>query len=519
MHNVQDPESELARIALTEGWDLPQGIKDYAMLLEETFDQVKQVRNRMEALASDGKFNGAMKDAAVDRCNLLLQKIQEHQDSFTTAVGKLRSDLDRANETIAYAKNVILPGDTVNDVLARMIGDSRTSEVWNIGPLGEVSLMAGGAGVLQANSMLSALRKQKAKEEYDQIQRMMPIGRDFDLNNIDIEIKDPPYIDDPDDRSGSSGSGWSSGGSSAGVLPGLGGGAAAALAAGVVMAGKKAGGSGAGSSSAARSVSGVKSSGSVSAVSSSASSSSVLGQRTPPAGFASWEEYRNSIALPARPTQGGSSSSTSLNHNSSLSSSNAHDGYWFDPVRNEWVRVDVDDDRVSVDSPYVTGSDGFAHGALGAGTAAAGVGAAAALKFASSHASGAAGSGIALSGTGVGAGGASVGMSGVGASGVGSYYANTPVSGYKVGSSIQGARGLAAGLPTGAAGEAAAGSASGSRASTPGMMGGAQGAGSQEKKKGKRRGLGYVVPVIEEEEEFQPKPRAAMAGRRKETKQ
>ena len=71
---------------------------------------------------------------------------------------------------------------------------------------------------------------------------------------------------------------------------------------------------------------------------------------------------------------------------------------------------------------------------------------------------------------------------------------------------------MAAGLRKGEIARAEA--AASSRASTPGMMGMGRGGASQSKDK-RRNSLGYIAPTIEEEEEFQPKPLAAMAGHRR----
>ena len=89
-------------------------------------------------------------------------------------------------------------------------------------------------------------------------------------------------------------------------------------------------------------------------------------------------------------------------------------------------------------------------------------------------------------------------MAAVSGSGVGSYYANNPVKASIASSSIKGATGMAAGLRKGEIARAEA--AASSRANTPGMMG---------------MGRGGAAPTIEEEEEFQPKPLAAMAGHRR----
>lgn len=71
---------------------------------------------------------------------------------------------------------------------------------------------------------------------------------------------------------------------------------------------------------------------------------------------------------------------------------------------------------------------------------------------------------------------------------------------------------MAAGLSSSSAASSAA-SGAGARTGAPGMMGGQGGAGNGKKQK--RRGLGYIAPTLEDDEQFEAKPLAAMAGRRK----
>lgn len=220
---------------------------------------------------------------------------------------------------------------------------------------------------------------------------------------------------------------------------------------------------------------------------------------------------------------------------------NSHNGRVFDPNTGEWIDTSkyvydpasgrwldrnlyvydpatgryVYRNRMAVDSDMSYNGSGSAHGGMSGGSAGsgsgigrtavaagAGIGAGGALAV-SKLAGGAGSSSGALSGA---------SMAAVSGSGVGSYYANNPVKASIASSSIKGATGMAAGLRKGEIARAEA--AAPSRANTPGMMGMGRGGASQSKDK-RRNSLGYIAPTIEEEEEFQPKPLAAMAGHRR----
>lgn len=181
---------------------------------------------------------------------------------------------------------------------------------------------------------------------------------------------------------------------------------------------------------------------------------------------------------------------------------------YYDPVKKQWIHKD--NDYVSVDSGSggLNGSSTFGKVAGTAGVAGLGAGVGAGGAFAAGKLAGGAAGGAGL--TAVGGAGGLAAVSGAG--GVGSYYANTPVHAVPASSSIKGATGMAAGLSSSSAASSAA-SGAGARTGAPGMMGGQGGAGNGKKQK--RRGLGYIAPTLEDDEQFEAKPLAAMAGRRK----
>lgn len=220
---------------------------------------------------------------------------------------------------------------------------------------------------------------------------------------------------------------------------------------------------------------------------------------------------------------------------------NSHNGRMFDPNTGEWIDTSkyvydpasgrwldrnlyvydpatgryVYRNHMAVDSDMSYNGSGSAHGGMSGGSAGSGsgIGRTAVAAGAGIGAGGA----LAVSKLAGGAGSSSgalseASMAAVSGSGVGSYYANNPVKASIASSSIKGATGMAAGLRKGEIARAEA--AASSRANTPGMMGMGRGGASQSKDK-RRNSLGYIAPTIEEEEEFQPKPLAAMAGHRR----
>lgn len=222
---------------------------------------------------------------------------------------------------------------------------------------------------------------------------------------------------------------------------------------------------------------------------------------------------------------------------------NSHNGRAFDPNTGEWIDTSkyvydpasgrwldrnlyvydpatgryVYRNHMAVDSDMSYNGSGSAHGGMSGGSAGSGSGIGRTAVAAGAGAGIGAGGALAVSKLAGGAGSSSgalseASMAAVSGSGVGSYYANNPVKASIASSSIKGATGMAAGLRKGEIARAEA--AAPSRANTPGMMGMGRGSASQSKDK-RRNSLGYIAPTIEEEEEFQPKPLAAMAGHRR----
>ena len=180
----------------------------------------------------------------------------------------------------------------------------------------------------------------------------------------------------------------------------------------------------------------------------------------------------------------------------------------YDPATGRWA---YRKDHMSVDG----GMDGLngagsLHGGLGRTAMAASAGGGVGSTLAAGRLAGSGSSMGVLSGGAGGAGGA--GLASLSGAGMGSYYANEPVRATAVSSSIKGATGMAAGLPR--TGSASSAEAASTRGMTPAMMGAGRGASSSKGDK-RHNTLGYIAPTIEDDDEFIPKPLAAMAGHRK----
>lgn len=119
--------------------------------------------------------------------------------------------------------------------------------------------------------------------------------------------------------------------------------------------------------------------------------------------------------------------------------------------------------------------------------------------------------GTSLSGAmaGVGTAGIGAGAIGAGVGAAGSYFTNTPVQAQVMPSGVTGATGMAAGLKSASAGVGASGAAAG----RGGMMGAPGAAGGSDRSKGKRQGLGYVAPKLEDDD-IEIRSIGVMAGRR-----
>lgn len=355
--------------------------------------------------------------------------------------------------------------------------------------------MYGQEGIDHINTVLAANREQKAQEIYNEIRSAAKVGTRV-FSSID-KVKDTENRDST--SSGGGVSGVTGGSGSAGVaLPSFGAaGVAAGVAGGVAGAGVAVPrahivSSGMSSSSSVGLGVGVppapslgRGSGSsvqgVDGVGSSLTGTGLGNQRKPYVPLPSFEDA-------ARPQGPGSE-------------------YVYDPVSGEWVKRDAL--AASVDSAgSVNGfGAGIAGTAVGAGSAVAGT------RLGSSAIPSVSGAGVA-GGVALPSFGTASGVAGTaGGSAVGSYFANTPVAATVTpSSSIRGAQGMAAGLPQSTV---ATQSAAKSGAASPAMMAGGQGAGANNEKR-ERRGMAYMAPHLEEEEEdIAVKPRAAMAGHRR----
>ncbi|MBT1174549.1 hypothetical protein JS530_03325 [Bifidobacterium sp. LC6] len=475
--STRSAEERLAEIACSTPWELPREVTRYRDALDEVVAEVTRIEGR---LAEPGVFEcGASGQASRYRQNIV-KAIQE--SNVNQQINKIQERIGQYNAAIETARSVSLPGDALDEASCREIMKATDPMNLVVPGLGTVSGIAGIAGINLVNRMLATNRDEVAQKKLEEIQDSI------DTSGFDggaVPVVDPPAPEDEvvtgtDGRSDDGGwrSGVSAGVASAGVLAGAG--AAALSRAGAGAAAGSSGGSG--------------STGVASAAGSSSGASSQY-QRVP-----------SGVGGSGVGSGSGANGSGSSGGGASSGGSAGRDGYYYDPVGKQWVRVD--DGRVSVDSGSggLAGGSSFGKTAAVAGAVGAGAGAGGAVVAGRLAGGSAAGAGLtAVSGAG---GLAAVG----GGAGVGSYYANAPVHAVPVSSSIKGATGMAAGLSSSSNGVSAS-SAAGARGGVPGMVGGQGGAG--DGRKGKRRGLGYIAPVLEDDEGFEAKPLAAMAGHRK----
>ena len=466
-----DYEERLSMIARTPQWEFPDEITRFCDAMDEASNALGRAGT---VLQEDGVFECSARDAALACSDRIVQNISEVD--FAAQAKQVRQRIETFNDVICEAQNVHLPGDKLSKESEQAIMDATEPMDWIVPGLGTVTGVMGIAGANLISQLLASNRKEAAEREYMQlIEKIKDKGRikakplpAVDVNGIwpapstdgskDKAIGDSPLTNGSNSK-GSGGGGDLSTIGAAGA--GVGGGAAAA---GVAAK---------------------------SAVSDSANASATASSAGLSATGASSGTGRSSVS-----ESGGSGSGS------------RSDGLVYDPATGRWVRRK---DHMSVDS----GMDGLngagsLHGGLGrtAMAASAGVGVGSTLA-----AGRLAGSGSSMGVLGGGAGGTgTAGLASLGGAGMGSYYANEPVRATAVSSSIKGATGMAAGLPK--AGAASSAGAASTRGATPAMMGAGRGASSS--KGGQRRNtLGYIAPTIEDDDEFIPKPLAAMAGHRK----
>lgn len=486
-------ESRLVSIAQTDRWDedgIIDNIRNYQAMLEALRDKLDGVRSWM---VQSGDFDCSAQNGMYAKATEVVNNIDDHFADNQQCLTDMKRAIEAHNEGIVEANNVTLPGDRLNAAQERQIMDATEPMNVAVPGLGTLTGMMGIAGVNLISRLMASHREDEAKKKYQSIQEM--------TNRVNPQPPDPiPVVDmgqspEPIDYS-QDGDGSGSSGSGAGA--GVGAGAAAAAGIGIAAAARVR----------------RQSASSVAAVSAGRSSSAGSGAVGSLAG----------AARPSGTLQGGAdrvngSSGSAGRDNYHVSGSNDDDWhdddylyewdedgtYRYDSDRDAWVRTDAD--GVDVDSYSMRGVSSLSSAASAGGVAAAGVAAAGVAGRAGMMSSAAAG---ALMGS-AGAGGTlgSVGAAG----GVGSFYANNPVTAtVSPASSIRGAQGLAAGLRTNAA---AAGSVGANGRANPAMMGSGAGAGGAGGDKKKKQLLGYVAPVIEDDEEFSPTPIGNMAGHRR----
>ncbi|WP_137654837.1 hypothetical protein [Bifidobacterium moukalabense] len=463
-------EERLSMIARTAQWEFPDEITRFCDAMDKASDALGRAGT---VLQEDGVFECSARDAALACSDRIVRNISDAD--FTAQAKRLRQRIETFNDVICEAQNVRLPGDKLSKESEQAIMNATEPMDWIVPGLGTVTGVMGIAGANLISRMLASNREEEAKKEYKRLMKKVGDGDvspkplpAVDVNGIwpapstdgskDKAIEDSPFTNGSNGKGSGGGDGLSTIGAAG---AGVGGGAAAA---GVAAK---------------------------SAVSDSANASATASSAGLSATGASSGTGRSSVS-----ESGGSGSGS------------RSDGLVYDPATGRWVRRK---DHMSVDS----GMDGLngagsLHGGLGrtAMAASAGVGVGSTLA-----AGRLAGSGSSMGVLGGGAGGTgTAGLASLGGAGMGSYYANEPVRATAVSSSIKGATGMAAGLPK--AGAASSAGAASTRGATPAMMGAGRGASSG--KGGQRRNtLGYIAPTIEDDDEFIPKPLAAMAGHRK----
>lgn len=489
-------EAMLEAIARTEPWDeddILRNVRDYQAMLKTVRDKIDGVRSWM---VQSGEFDCSARDGMYDKATAVVRNINEHYIANERFEKVLSTAMRERNQGIVEANNVMLPGDHLDAAQGREIMESTEPLNVFIPHLGTLTGVMGITGFNLVSQLLKHTREDKAEEKFNEI--MGKISNAEGKPPEAIPVVDMPKVEEPDpDPEKHDDFGWngsSSGG--LGVVAGAGA-VAAAAAAGVV-------GSGAGR----RGVIGAASSASPVAKGAGNATASRGGAVARSGGVASGP-VASSGSLPAGGNRvhgssgdGGYRRSDDDNY---LYRWDADGTYRYDPDKEAWVRTDAK--GADVDSYSMQGVSGLSSGVAGTGVAAAGAAAVGIAGRAGAASSAAAGSLMGVAGAGG-------GLSAVGgaASGVGSFYANNPVAAtISPSSSIRGAQGLAAGLRSNGV---AAGAAGANGRANPAMMGG-MGTGGNGGDGKKRQRLGYVAPVIEEEEEFAPMPIGNMAGHRR----
>lgn len=491
-------EEKLSDIANTAKWSIEEfdDFKRFERVIDDAAAKLKTMKKELE---EGYVFGGETQKVALECVREISKGIEEA--NIPTALSDLFRIVDACNQAIDDARNVELPGTRLTSDIEQAIKSAETPLNIIVPGLGTLTGIIGEAGVNIISNMLANEREKKAEAEFERIElerkENYPRRRVNEAPVVDINGLWPAQ--DGENNSSEIEDVYPASFGDAGISAAVAGSAGLAAAGGAAVASSKF-------------------------------------SNTPKSGSASISRPNVSPTPPLPPRNNPTDAADTGGDNN-----NSHNGRMFDPNTGEWIDTSkyvydpasgrwldrnlyvydpatgryVYRNHMAVDSDMSYNGSGSAHGGMSGGSAGSGsgIGRTAVAAGAGIGAGGA----LAVSKLAGGAGSSSgalseASMAAVSGSGVGSYYANNPVKASIASSSIKGATGMAAGLRKGEIARAEA--AASSRANTPGMMGMGRGGASQSKDK-RRNSLGYIAPTIEEEEEFQPKPLAAMAGHRR----
>lgn len=495
-------EEKLSDIANTAKWSIEE-FDDFKRFERVIDDAAAKLKTMKKELAEGYVFGGETQKVALECVREISKGIEEA--NIPTALSDLFRIVDACNQAIDDARNVELPGTRLTSDIEQAIKSAETPLNIIVPGLGTLTGIIGEAGVNIISNMLANEREKKAEAEFERIElerkENYPRRRVNEAPVVDINGLWPAQ--DGENNSSENDGVYPTSFGDTGISAAVAGGAGLAAAGGAAVASSKF-------------------------------------SNTPKSGSASISRPNVSPTPPLPPRNNPTDAADTGGDNN-----NSHNGRVFDPNTGEWIDTSkyvydpasgrwldrnlyvydpatgryVYRNHMAVDSDMSYNGSGSAHGGMSGGSAGSGsgIGRTAVAAGAGAGAGIGAGGALAVSKLAGGAGSSSgalseASMAAVSGSGVGSYYANNPVKASIASSSIKGATGMAAGLRKGEIARAEA--AASSRANTPGMMGMGRGGASQSKDK-RRNSLGYIAPTIEEEEEFQPKPLAAMAGHRR----
>lgn len=503
-------ETLLAQLAKTGEFSVPGEVMSYTRTVTQAQDTVRSVRR---VLADSSVASGEFAKAIEQYCANIERVIEGHQ--LEQVAHQVQERVDHYNGLVRKARQTHLQGIFLDGASnAAILGATESCPVdVQVPGLPTVHGVHGQQGVDQVNSLLANVREEQAERAYKEIMKQAGAIR---FPGAPIPQAEPVSIPRPKSKN------------SEGMQVGVTGVGTTSLGGGVSLGGGTSGGS------AAASGVPLPSFGAAGAMGAVGAGAVALPRLRAAAGASGVSLSGNGMGTGS--LQGGSDVSSVAGSGMSSQGAGARvpsfDGasgvrggeYVFDPVSGAWVKRDAV--AASVDSAgSVNGfGAGVAGTVVGAGSAVAGArlsgtGGSAAVPLsgfagAAGVTGGGAGATSAVGGVALpsfGAGGVAGSAAG---SGVGSYFANKPVvATVTPSSSIRGAQGMAAGLPQSTA---VAQSAAKSGAAAPAMMAGGPGAGAGSDKR-ERRGMAYMAPHLEEEEDIIVKPRAAMAGHRKQT--